>query len=170
MYSIPCSRRSLGLPVIQRLDPDNIDQIKVGVNGYLFNQRREIRDLVLLLNDKTPEERAELSPWCRIVRERGSDSIAKFMLDLYVQAIEKKSGGARAACVQHSEPLKSRSGSHSRLWLLALLIACILKTAVCTGGFLFAPGDRPRARDFSTYHVNFSRIFSASSTIANSAL
>ena len=79
-----------GLPVVQWLDPDNVDQIKVGVNGYLFETAEEFGRIIHQLAAVTPEQRIELAKRVRdSVKERSSDSIANYLLDLYQQAINK---------------------------------------------------------------------------------
>lgn len=91
MYSISMlEAQASGLPVVQRLDPDNIDQIKVGVNGFLFESAEEFGQIMKKLHDLTPEAHKALSESVReSVRERSSDSIAKYLLDLYQKAINK---------------------------------------------------------------------------------
>ncbi|MEA5134873.1 MAG: glycosyltransferase [Candidatus Fimivivens sp.] len=91
MYSISMlEAQASGLPVVQRLDPDNIDQIKVGVNGFLFESAEEFGQIMKKLHDLTPEAHQTLSESVReSVRERSSDSIAKYLLDLYQKAINK---------------------------------------------------------------------------------
>lgn len=91
MYSISMlEAQASGLPVVQWLDPDNVDQIKVGVNGYLFETAEEFGRIIHQLAAVTPEQRIELAKRVRdSVKERSSDSIANYLLDLYQQAINK---------------------------------------------------------------------------------
>ncbi len=91
MYSISMlEAQASGLPVVQLLDPENADQIKVGVNGYLFeteDQFGEIIDMLYHLND---EQRKALKNTVReSIQDRSSDSIAKYLLELYQKAINK---------------------------------------------------------------------------------
>lgn len=92
MYSISMlEAQASGLPVIQRLDPDNIDQIKVGVNGFLFETPEQFGEIMKKLHDLTEDEHRALSASVReSVRERSSDSIAKYLLELYQKAINKR--------------------------------------------------------------------------------
>lgn len=92
MYSISMlEAQASGLPVVQRLDPDNIDQIKVGVNGFLFETSEEFGEIIKKLHDLTEDERKALTASVReSVRERSSNSIAKYLLDLYQKAINKR--------------------------------------------------------------------------------
>ena len=79
------------MPVVQYLDPDNADQIQVGVNGFLFENAEQFGDIMHKLYNMTAEESAELKSKVRYsVRDRSSESIAKFLLDLYQQAINKR--------------------------------------------------------------------------------
>ena len=91
MYSISMlEAQASGLPVVQRLDPDNIDQIKVGVNGFLVETPEQFGQIMKQLHDLTAEQHHALSASVReSVRERSSDSIAKYMLELYQKAINK---------------------------------------------------------------------------------
>lgn len=91
MYSISMlEAQASGLPVVQRLDPDNIDQIKVGINGYLFETSDEFGDIMRKLHAITPDQRTALKARVReSVKERSSDGIAKYLLELYNQALER---------------------------------------------------------------------------------
>ncbi|MBQ4061590.1 MAG: glycosyltransferase, partial [Christensenellaceae bacterium] len=92
MYSISMlEAQASGLPVVQYLDPDNADQIQVGVNGFLFENAEQFGDIMRKLYNMTTEEAVELKSTVRYsVRDRSSESIAKFLLDLYQQAINKR--------------------------------------------------------------------------------
>lgn len=91
MYSISMlEAQASGLPVVQSLDPDNIDQIKVGINGYLFESSEQFGDIMHKLKAISPEQQKALAAKVReSVRERSSDGIAKYLLELYQQAINK---------------------------------------------------------------------------------
>ena len=91
MYSISIlEAQASGLPVVQYLDPDNIDQIKVGVNGFLFENPEQFKEIINKLYDLSDKEKAEFKRTVRdSVKDRNSDSIAKYLLDLYKLAILK---------------------------------------------------------------------------------
>ena len=91
MYSISMlEAQASGLPVVQHLDPDNVDQIKVGENGYLFETPEEFGEIMKKLQGLSPEARKAMSAKVRnSVSERSSDSIARYLLDLYQKAIDK---------------------------------------------------------------------------------
>ena len=89
MYSISMlEAQASGLPVIQRLDPDNKDQIKVGVNGYLFETDEEFGEIICKLATLSEEERKCLAGSVRkSIEERSSDHIAKHLIRLYQKAM-----------------------------------------------------------------------------------
>jgi len=91
MYSISMlEAQASGLPVIQLLDPDNADQIKVGVNGYLFENEAQFGEIIEKLYKLTPDEQIALKATVReSIQDRSSDSIAKYLLELYQKAINK---------------------------------------------------------------------------------
>lgn len=80
-----------GLPILQRYDEMNADQIKSGVNGYLYNTAQEmaekLREIAAL-----PETELQALKHTVIesVRSRGSADLASYMLNVYSQAIEDK--------------------------------------------------------------------------------
>ena len=92
MYSISMlEAQASGLPVVQYLDPDNADQIQVGVNGFLFETAEQFGEIMHKLYNMTAEEAAALKSTVRYsVRDRSSESIAKFLLELYQQAINRR--------------------------------------------------------------------------------
>ena len=91
MYSISMlEAQASGLPVIQLLDPDNADQIKVGVNGYLFENEQQFVEIIEKLYAMSPEEQTAFKAIVReSIQDRSSDSIAEYLLELYQKAINK---------------------------------------------------------------------------------
>ena len=89
MYSISMlEAQASGLPVIQYLDLENIDQIEVGVNGFIFETDAEFEEIVKKLAELPEEERKALSASVRkSVEERSSDNIAKHLINLYRKAM-----------------------------------------------------------------------------------
>ena len=86
------------MPVVQRLDPDNADQIQVGVNGFLFETNEQFGEIMHKLYNMTEDEQKALSESVRdSVKERSSDGIAKYLLDLYQQAIDKRAEKRRSS-------------------------------------------------------------------------
>lgn len=96
MYSISMlEAQASGLPVVQWLDPENVDQIQVGVNGWLFESADQFGEILRNVRAMTPDERARLSASVReSVRERSSGGIARYMLELYQQAIDRRDASA----------------------------------------------------------------------------
>lgn len=92
MYSVSMlEAQASGLPVVQRLDPDNADQIKVGVNGFLFDSAEEFGRIIRELAGMDDARRAEMKNTVRqSIAERSSSGIAKYLLGLYEQAIEHR--------------------------------------------------------------------------------
>jgi 1,2-diacylglycerol 3-alpha-glucosyltransferase len=96
-YSISMlEAQASGLPVIQRFDPENIDQIKVGVNGWLFHSAVEFGEILMSLHAMTVEDQKVLQQTVReSIKERSSINIANYLMDLYQTAIERKKSGQR---------------------------------------------------------------------------
>lgn len=92
MYSISMLEgMAAGLPAVQRLDPDNRDQIKDGVNGFVFESGKEMADTLRKVRDMSAEERTALTASViDSVKERNSDGIADYMLGLYQSAIKAR--------------------------------------------------------------------------------
>ena len=96
-YSISMlEAQASGLPVIQRYDPENIDQIKVGVNGWLFHSTEEFGDILQSLSVMAEDERRCLRQTVReSIKERSSVNIANYLMDIYQAAIERRISGQR---------------------------------------------------------------------------
>ena len=94
-YSISMlEAQASGLYVLQKYDIKNSYQTREGINGELFRDGKEFREIVHKLKSMTPEERELLGEKVRSsVKERSSSSIAKSMSELYELAIERKKMG-----------------------------------------------------------------------------
>ncbi len=92
MYSISMlEAMASGLAVVQRLDPSNRDQIKDGVNGFIYKTAEEMADLLREIKAKTLTERAELKrSVIESVQRQGSEAMATYMLDIYERATAAK--------------------------------------------------------------------------------
>ena len=91
MYSISMlEAQASGLPVVQLLDPDNADQIKVGINGWLFETEKQFADIIEKLYSLSSEQQKQLKATVRdSIKDRSIDSIANYLLELYQKAINK---------------------------------------------------------------------------------
>jgi 1,2-diacylglycerol 3-alpha-glucosyltransferase len=99
MYSISMlEAQASGLPVIQRFDPKNVDQIKVGVNGWLFHSSEEFGLILRELSSMGSQEKEAMKMVVRdSIKERSSVGIANYLLELYRLAIERRKNGQRAS-------------------------------------------------------------------------
>jgi len=80
-----------GMPVLQRYDELNADQIASGKNGYLFNSQEEmaqkLREIKALSAGELQELKNRVS---ESVKSRGSTDLASYMLSVYNKAIQEK--------------------------------------------------------------------------------
>lgn len=80
-----------GLPTLQRYDELNADQIKSGVNGYLFHNAEEMAAKLREIAALTPEEMQKMKETViETVRSRGSNELATYMLEIYEKALAEK--------------------------------------------------------------------------------
>ncbi|HHY52902.1 MAG TPA: glycosyltransferase [Clostridiales bacterium] len=80
-----------GLPTLQRYDELNADQIKNGVNGYLFHTAEEMAERLREIASLSPEELQKRKEMViETVRNRGSHELATYMLEIYQKAIAEK--------------------------------------------------------------------------------
>ena len=81
-----------GLPVLQRLDPLNADQVVEGINGYLFNSPQEMGQKLREIKSKTPEELQILKrSVIESVKNSGAENLANYLLTIYHKLYEDKS-------------------------------------------------------------------------------
>ena len=78
-----------GLPVIQRLDPLNADQLQEGVNGYFFTSAQEFGGHLLSLNALDAKDMAELKRKVResVLHTNSPKALAEKYLTQYEKAI-----------------------------------------------------------------------------------
>lgn len=73
-----------GLPVLQRLDPLNADQVLEGVNGFVFDSAQSMAEKLRRMKSKTPEELAVLKQSViESVKRSGAEDLANYMLTIY---------------------------------------------------------------------------------------
>ncbi len=83
-----------GLPVLQRLDPLNADQVRDGINGFVFNGAEEMAEKLRMVKQKTPEELAILKrSVIASVKRSGAEDLANYMLSVY-HGLSDKEGSA----------------------------------------------------------------------------
>ncbi len=80
-----------GLPVLQRYDEMNADQIEDGVNGYHFQTQEEMAARIREIRDLAPKDRAELErKVISSVESRGSADLANYMVGVYEKAMNDR--------------------------------------------------------------------------------
>ena len=80
--------RSMGLPVIQREDPWNRDQVMDGVNGFVYRDASSMAKRLLAFYQLAPKEWDEWRQRCvKSVAQQGSGHLASHMLSVYQQAL-----------------------------------------------------------------------------------
>ena len=80
-----------GLPVLQRLDEQNVSQIKEGVNGYIYKDGADFKEKVqhlLFLSD--PEIKEFQKQTADSMRAHGKEELAAKVLEVYKTAIQDK--------------------------------------------------------------------------------
>ncbi|MDO4764733.1 MAG: glycosyltransferase [Eubacteriales bacterium] len=80
-----------GLPVLQRLDEQNISQIEDGVNGYIYKDGEDFKvkmEQILAMSEE--EVRAFQKSTADSMRAYGKEELAGRMLEIYKMAIQKK--------------------------------------------------------------------------------
>ena len=79
-----------GLPVLQRYDELNADQIQTGVNGHLFNTAADMAEKLRDIRALTPEALLDLKAKVRAsIVNRGATDSANYMLNVYERAKEE---------------------------------------------------------------------------------
>lgn len=73
-----------GLPVLQRLDPLNADQVREGENGFVFDSAESMAEKLREVKNKTPEELDILKRSVMAsVKRSGAEDLANYMLNVY---------------------------------------------------------------------------------------
>jgi len=73
-----------GLPVLQRLDPLNEDQVREGENGFVFNSPQELAAKLKLIKNLSPEQLAALKAKVnQSVKQSGAETLARNTLAVY---------------------------------------------------------------------------------------
>jgi len=73
-----------GLPVLQRLDPLNADQVREGENGFVFDDAASMAEKLREVKNKSPEELDILKrSVIASVKRSGAEDLANYMLAVY---------------------------------------------------------------------------------------
>lgn len=73
-----------GLPVLQRLDPLNADQVREGVNGFVFDSAESMAEKLREVKNKSPEDLEVLKrSVIGSVKRSGAEDLANYMLSVY---------------------------------------------------------------------------------------
>ena len=75
-----------GLPVLQLYDELNADQVRDGVNGYMFRDAKEMAERLRQLRDMDPEQLNQLKQSViQSVKNSGADTLANYIQTIYYQ-------------------------------------------------------------------------------------
>ena len=73
-----------GLPVLQRFDPINADQVIDGDNGYMYTSAEDLGRKLRLIRDLPPEKLAALrARTTQFVKNSGAEDLANYTLSVY---------------------------------------------------------------------------------------
>lgn len=94
-----------GLPVLQKLDPQNADQVQEGVNGFVFRDAAELKAKLAQWRALSPElKQAFRDSTRRSVAGKGYEALAANLLAIYRLAQERRAEKPRRQAL----PLKLR--------------------------------------------------------------
>ena len=80
-----------GLPVLQRTDPLNADQVRDGSNGYNFNTAQEMAERLRFIQHMSPEDmQAFRKSVVESIRNSGARDLANHTLAAYAKAMESQ--------------------------------------------------------------------------------
>ena len=80
-----------GLPVFQRKDPINADQVRDWVNGFNFESGRQLADQLRAFRAMDPAEKEALrASVIQSVRESGAERLAGCLVEIYQNVLAGK--------------------------------------------------------------------------------
>ncbi len=80
-----------GLPVLQRLDQQNLSQIEEGVNGYIYTDTADFKEKLQRILKMSPEEVCEFQrKTADSMKAHGKEDLAEKILAVYEAAIREK--------------------------------------------------------------------------------
>ena len=86
-----------GLPVLQRYDPLNADQVRDNINGYVFKGPEDMAKYLKKIKRMSPEELNVLKhSVIESVRRSGAADLANYLLSIYQTVVKQKSVGAKS--------------------------------------------------------------------------
>ena len=83
-----------GLPVLRRYDAlnENVDQVRDGVNGYIFNSPEEMAAELRRIKNLSPEQLSILkAPVIESVKRSGAETLANYTYNVYRKAMASAS-------------------------------------------------------------------------------
>ena len=87
-----------GLPVLQKTDPLNADQVQEGINGFVFADAGQLRQKLTAYLAMTPQQQADLAESTRLsVQSKGYEALAANLLEVYHQAEQAHGSTPRTA-------------------------------------------------------------------------
>ncbi|RRD93267.1 glycosyltransferase family 4 protein [Clostridiales bacterium COT073_COT-073] len=88
-----------GLPVLQRLDEQNLSQIEEGVNGYIYKDASEFKEKIQqILNMPEAEIRAFQQRTAESMKAHGKEELAAKIVEIYQMAIQTKKENSCKIC------------------------------------------------------------------------
>lgn len=79
-----------GLPVLQRTDPLNADQVREGDNGYIFNNAQEMAEKMMRIRTMDPEVLSQFrQSVIDSIRNSGARTLAQNTLNVYEKALSE---------------------------------------------------------------------------------
>lgn len=86
-----------GLPVLQRYDPLNADQVRDNINGYVFKGPEDMAKYLKKIKHMSTEELNVLKhSVIESVRRSGAADLANYLLSIYQTVVKQKSVGAKS--------------------------------------------------------------------------
>ena len=101
-----------GLPVVQRLDPQNAGQIRQGINGFLYETAEEMGSYIRNLASLSEEERIKVRGQVRkSVASAGAQQSGELLSQVYQKAIAQMKQADKAA-LEEKQQKKQRTTVH----------------------------------------------------------
>lgn len=93
---------AIGLPVVHRYDPKNAEQVRPGVNGFVFRNAAEMYDAILTYKHYSHEQRLALkTSVIASVQQSGQDALAGYLLDVYTHLEQNATAAKQKSLRRH---------------------------------------------------------------------